>query len=776
MIERGLVIPHRLHTAIEHEMLDYKILFISAGVGWGKTTGVRASLGGKNAVYISVERDRVPRLPAKETLVVLDDFQNLSPRLEKRMAEIIFRSSKKQRIIILSRGPLPDYLLPYQYAGSLLLLTETDLALKGAELMQLASDFDVKLSGDGLRRILAESYGYPPFIKLLLENMRGGELSAGILESACTELYAYWDSALLDGLDRDVRMALLSTSYFSTVATPLMERVLVRDDAGGIMRQLCHQTGIFQPDLSDTWRCKMPVLFRPYLQNRATRIMAPQLIERLHILGGDWCREQNNYVEALKHYDTAGHHEMVLRTVIDAVQKDSRAFVLCQFADLLSNMSENELCSAPELAYAMSRVSGLFFDHPQAQYWYRALKKMVGESSSDAGAYLTHLDFCLPQAVTGKKIYNTQDVHPVLTQLPEGTHILTAALPSILRGERDLTCLVQQPQTATSQFLFGVLQSFFGDNTNSVLELLQAEYRQERGENISSVLHRWQPLQLRFREQAALDLEFVCVVLTARSLCMEGQIPEAAAYLLRFRHRAEVAGAHELLLNVDAARCRIALMEDSIYWERWLEVQPPTGGVVSLLDGYRLLTRVRCHIKREEYATAMLFLSYLLDGYCRDDRTLDHMETLILASICLYRQGAEDWISYLEKALTLGQDNCFIAVFAREGAAVLPLLEEYTPDDRITPRYWGEILKRTIAQSGHCPAYLHSESHLLKPLTSTEQIMLLLLMRRRSIDEMARTLGIKSSTVRTHMRNLFSKLDVHTQEEARKAAIRLKLL
>lgn len=397
------MIPHRLYTAITHELLDYKILFLSAGVGWGKTTGVRASLDGKNAVYISVERDRVPRLPAKETLVVLDDFQNLSPRLEKRMAEIIFRSSKRQKIIILSRGPVPDYLLPYQYAGSLLLLTETDLALKGAELMQLASDFDVKLSGDGLRRILAESYGYPPFIKLLLENMRGGELSAGILESACTELYAYWDSALLDGLDRDIRTALLFTSYFGTVTTPLMERVLVRDDAGGIMRQLCHQTGIFQPVLSDTWRCKVPELFRPYLNNRAGKIMVPQLIERLLILGGDWCREQNNYVEALKHYDTAGHHEMVLQTVIDAVQKDSRAFVLCQFADLLSSMSENELCSAPELAYAMSRVSGLFFDHPQAQYWYRALKKMVGGSSSDAGAYLTHLDFCLPQAVTGRE-------------------------------------------------------------------------------------------------------------------------------------------------------------------------------------------------------------------------------------------------------------------------------------------------------------------------------------------------------------------------------------
>lgn len=775
-MQKGLVIPHRLYSAIQNELLDYKILFISAGVGWGKTTGVRASLDGRNAVYIPVERDRVPRLPAKETLVVLDDFQNLSPRLDTRMAEIIFRSSKRQRIILLSRGPLPDYLLPYQYSGNLLLITEKDLALNGAEIMQLAINLDTKISGADLRRILAETHGYPPFVKYLLNNVRGTGSCSGAIMSAQRELYDYWDSALMSGMDKDLRMALLSAAFFKEMPTPLMVRVLLREDAGDIMRRIFCQTGILQQELGAVWRCNVPELFTPYLKNRAEKALAPQLIERLHILGGDWCREQNSYMEALEHYHTAGHREMVLQTVIDTVRKDNRAFVLCQFSDTLSGMSQDELCSAPELAYAMSRVSSLFFEIPQAQYWYRILEEMAGKATADAGTYLAHLDFCLPRTVTGKNICSTQEVHSDLARLPEGTHVLTAALPSILRGERDFTCLVQQPATDSSRFLSDVLQSTFGENMNCVLELLQTEYRQEHGENISAALHQWQPLQLRFRTLGALDLEFVCVVLTARSLCMEGQIPEAASYLLRFRHRAEAAGAQELLTNVDAARCRVALMEDSIYWTRWLESQPPTGGVVSLLDGYRLLTRVRCHIKREEYATAMLYLSYLMDGYGRDGRTLDRMEALILTSICLYRQGAEGWNSYFEQALTLGQDDHYVAVFAREGAAMLPLLKDYSPDNRISPQYWDEIFRKTMMQSGHCPAYLRPENYLAKPLTSAEYAILLLIMRCKTIDEMAQALGTKASTVRTHIRNLFSKLSVHTQEDARKAAIRLKLV
>lgn len=776
MVQKGLVIPHRLNEAIRHGLTDYKLLFISAGAGWGKTTGIQANLGGKGAVCIPVGRDRVPRLPAKEPLVVLDDFQLLSPHLDKRMADIIYRSTKRQRIILLSRGPLPDYLLPYQYSGSLLLITEKDLALNGGEIMQLARDLDANISGDDLRRILALSHGYPPFVRCLLEHIRGSGLSGDALDHARRELYAYWDCVLMEPLDKDVRMSLLSAAYFHAVTTPLMARILARDDAGFLLGQACRQTGILQPDLGEVWRWGIPDLFSPYLKNRAGKLLAPQFIQRLQILGGDWCREQNNYMEALEYYRAAGRRELVRQTIIDAVRKDNRAVVLCRFADTLWAMPEAELRSVPELAYAMSRVSGLFFDHSRAQDWYHILKEMAPTASGDAGVYLTLLDFCLPQAVNGRQSPHPREVHPHLTLLPQGTQVLTAALPSLLRGERDFTCLVRQPGTAAGRFLLAVLHGIFGAHTDSVLELLQAEYRQERGENISALLHQWQPLQLRFRSQGALELEFVTVVLTARSLCMEGQIPEAASYLLRFRRRAEAADAQALLSNVDAARCRIALMEDSVYWDRWLAAQPPTGGEVSLPDGYRLLTRVRCHIKRGEYATAMLFLGRLLYGYGRSGRTLDHMESLILAAICLYRQNAKEWRAYLRQALVLCQNDGYVAVFAREGAALLPLLEAYAPDGCTSPPYWDEILRKTMAQSGHCPAYLRPEGDLPKPLTSAEYAVLLLIMRRKPMEEMTRTLGIKSSTVRTHMRNLFSKLGVHTQEDVRKTAIRLRLV
>ncbi len=776
MTEKHVVIPHRLYKAIQDQLPDYKILFVSAGVGWGKTTGTRASLNHNRAVYISVQRNRIPRLPAKEPLVVLDDFQNLSPHFDKRMSEILLRSSKRQRIIILSRGMLPDYLLPYQYSGSLLLMTAEDLALNSAEVMQLVHDFGVILTGSDLRQILHETYGYPPLIKYVLHNIQAIGLCSEALKHSRMELYCDWDITLFGTLNKELCMALLCTSYFKTVTTPLMVHILSKPNADDILRQICHRTGILKPELGNAWRYDIPNLVIPYLKQKVKQIMVPQHVERLHILGGDWCREQKDYVNALVHYQSAGHFELVQQTIVDAVQQDNRAFVLCECADSLFSMAENDLCSTPELVYAMSRVSSLFFDYQQTKYWYHILENMACKLVVNADLYLSHLKLCLPQTISNQKIEPAQTNLPQHTTLPIGAYSLTATLPSILRGEQDLTCLVQQPMTATGQSMLERIQTIFGENTGRILELLQAEYHQEQGEDINAILHQWHPLQLQFRALGAVDLEFVCVVLTARTLCMEGQIPEAASYLLRFRHRAEVSGAHELLPNIDAARCRIALMEDSIYWVRWLETQPPTGGVVRLLDGYRLLTKVRCHIKREEYATAMLFLGHLLDGYERSGRTLDYMESLILAAICLYRQGKKEWSTFLEQAFLLGESKKFISVFAREGAAILPLLEEHGRNTCISPQYKNKILRKTMVQSAHCASYLRPEHHLSKPLTSTEYTILLLLMRHRSIEQMAQTLGIKVSTVRTHLRNLFSKLGVHTQEDARNAAIRLKLV
>lgn len=750
---------------MRQELEEYKIIFLSAGAGWGKSTAVRECLKGRPAVYLTVEPDRVPRLLAKESLIVLDDFHRLAPRLEKRMAELIRRSPKRQRLILLSRCPPPEFLLPYRFSGELRLLTEADLALGNEEILQLANAWGASLPGAELRYLQHESQGYPPYIGFLLDRLAVTGLCTRAVEEGRRQLYAYFDAVLFQSWDKRTRRALMCGSFFSTVTTALMEEVLEEPQAEALLLEIARRTGMLQAQRQGRWRYAGPALSAEYLRWKAERELAPGEIQRLHRLGGDWCRTHGDYTGAVGHYLAAGSWGQVSDVLIQAVRSDGRAGTLCRLSDCLDRLSEEEIQAAPELSFAMSRVAWLRLDPGKARYWRDVLEQQAaGPEGRRAAPYLAYLDFCLPRPeLAGRGALS-------LPKAAEGCALdvtaLTAGLPSVLRGEGDLSALFQERE----------LPAAADSLTGGFMALLQAEYRMEQEEGGGASLLGCHLLQLQMQARGALELEFVCMALTARALCGEGQFPEAASYLLRFRQRAEAAGDGALLANIDALRCRVALLEDSLYAAQWLAAQPPTGGVVSLVDGYCLLTRVRCHIKREEYRTALLYLGPLLTGYARCGRILDQMEALILTAICLYRLHDRAWRDHLERALRLGAPYRFVRVFTGEGAAILPLLEDYPPAPECPVRYWSAILRGAASQAGHSPAYLRPDRYLAQPLTPAEHMVMTLLVRHKSTGEMARIMGVKVSTVRTHLRHLFVKLGVHSQEEARKAAVGFHLV
>ena len=61
-------------------------------------------------------------------------------------------------------------------------------------------------------------------------------------------------------------------------------------------------------------------------------------------------------------------------------------------------------------------------------------------------------------------------------------------------------------------------------------------------------------------------------------------------------------------------------------------------------------------------------------------------------------------------------------------------------------------------------------------LTATEKQILRLICADRSNAEIAQTMNIKLTTVKTHVSHILEKLDVNRRSEAKTAAIRLKLI
>ena len=234
------------------------------------------------------------------------------------------------------------------------------------------------------------------------------------------------------------------------------------------------------------------------------------------------------------------------------------------------------------------------------------------------------------------------------------------------------------------------------------------------------------------------------------------------------------SGVSRLLPNIDAFLCRLSLMQDSNYANVWFRDQVPARHPFLSMERYRYLTLVRCDMKRRLYPTALLLLGEMLTYTEAYDRTLDHIESLLLAAICRYRMGGGDWQDYLAKALERGAIYRYVAVFTREGTALLPLLQQFD-HSKVQRDYWRRILDGTITMAGYYGQYLSGVPRLRQPLTETENLVLQLVCQNKSVEEICALLYIKTPTVKTHLQKIYKKLGAKNRAEAVMTAEKLGL-
>jgi LuxR family maltose regulon positive regulatory protein len=128
-------------------------------------------------------------------------------------------------------------------------------------------------------------------------------------------------------------------------------------------------------------------------------------------------------------------------------------------------------------------------------------------------------------------------------------------------------------------------------------------------------------------------------------------------------------------------------------------------------------------------------------------------------------------LEFLKNALTLAQPQDYIRVFADTGELLVPLLQE-TAHRGYFPEYIGHIL---CAIKGMGQNVLH-QTALVKPLSQRELEVLRLLVAGLSNREIAARLVLSLGTVKTHIHNIYGKLEVSNRAQAIRRTTELELL
>ena len=190
--------------------------------------------------------------------------------------------------------------------------------------------------------------------------------------------------------------------------------------------------------------------------------------------------------------------------------------------------------------------------------------------------------------------------------------------------------------------------------------------------------------------------------------------------------------------------------------------------IVSLDDEMEHIVFARLLLAKNKYDRVLHLLARLLLSAENYGRTGSVIKISILQALAQQARGdIEQALFSLKQALLLAEPEGYIRIFLDEGQPIAQLLYEATARG-IAPEYSGRLLVQFPTEEQTIPLTPpHSHTHtLIEPLTKREQEVMQLIASGASNAEIAQALYIAVGTVKNHVKNIYSKLDVHSRAQA----------
>lgn len=252
---------------------------------------------------------------------------------------------------------------------------------------------------------------------------------------------------------------------------------------------------------------------------------------------------------------------------------------------------------------------------------------------------------------------------------------------------------------------------------------------------------------------------------------------------------------------VDAHRVRLLTIQGKLEatkqkldeWDVWTEgrtsrIKGSDNYVTSEVKRYLQVLRARVLVAQDKGGKALELLEPLLPYVEQQGKVRRSIEILNQMAKAYYVQGDKARaLAALETALKRAEPSGYMRIFLDEGESMRELLRLAAAEGiavdyvrRLLAAFEREVSRFPVADVPLSPAIPHPQSYtqdtLVEPLTEREIEVLRMLPSHLSIPEIANELYVAISTVRSHIKSIYSKLDAHSRGEAIGKAKDLKYL
>jgi LuxR family maltose regulon positive regulatory protein len=256
---------------------------------------------------------------------------------------------------------------------------------------------------------------------------------------------------------------------------------------------------------------------------------------------------------------------------------------------------------------------------------------------------------------------------------------------------------------------------------------------------------------------------------------VEQAVDLAAAYLATINDGKYVASeqAHLWLRqgNLEAARRWASGLDHGKFaGAQELDTGGSLGARIIVL--YELIVFARLLIADEDQVRALSVLRLILPSLEDLGYASKLIEVHVLMALGFSGCGDEDQaLSSVGKAIQLAKPEGYRRIFLEEGHELAALLEKIGEGEEPS-QFAGSLLEAIAQVTGASKA----QPDLIEPLSAREVEILRMLTSDMTAPEIAEHLDIAVTTMRTHTRNIYGKLGVHSRYEAVSKAEELNLL
>jgi LuxR family transcriptional regulator, maltose regulon positive regulatory protein len=745
----------------------------------------------------------------RELVVVLDDLHVIeNPAVHAGLAFLVDHLPVNTRLVIASRADPPLPLPRLRVRGDLLELRGADLRFTTSEVASYLRDaMGLPLGADDVAALGDRTEGWIAALQLAALSLQGrSDASAFIAGFAGDDRFVvdYLVEEVLQRQPDDVRDFLLQTSILGRLSGDLCDAVTGVPGSAARLEAL-ERANLFLVPLDDQreWY-RYHHLFAEMLRARLLDEQ-PAAVAGLHARASAWFDRHGETADAILHALDAGAFARaaeLIKAAAPAMQQQRREVTLAGWFELLPA----EIVRAdPELGVTFA---GVLLSSGRTDGVERLLadaEAAAGNTSEGILALRRGIAlYRAAQSLTRGDLAESLAQSAIAVELAaDGSHLDRGSAYGIRGlslwalgdlGAARATWAVSLDSLERAGHLSDVLGGSVAmvDILVALGRLTDAEEVSRRG--LALGISTEPPL----RGTADMHVSLAGVLRERGDLAGAREQLAAAEALGEYaglpqnRHRRRVAAAR-LLASEGAPDAGIPLLDEAldVYTPDFFPEVRPIGSLRARLllaagdlDGARAWTRrpaggrgyldefdaiTRARVLLADGGDAVGALDDLLTAAEDGGREVDVVELLVLRALALAAaKRTEEAVTALDRAVTLGEREGFVRVFADEGTPMARLLGALEKRNGATP-----YLRRLLAAiTPPRPA----TGALLDPLSDRELDVLRYLASELSGPEIARQLFVSLNTLRSHTKSIYAKLGATSRLEALRRATELGLL